>query len=76
VAPSCGDLRRQQPTYYYDGASLGTQAVSLNTVVNSAGLVLGSSVGGGVDRSLIEAALVREPTALAPSHVLTHFNAR
>jgi Concanavalin A-like lectin/glucanases superfamily len=63
-------------TYYYDGASLGTQAVSLNTVVNSAGLVLGSSVGGGFtyQGSLDEAAVYT--TALAPSHVLTHFNAR
>jgi hypothetical protein len=64
-------------TIYYDGQSLGSQAVSFNTVRSSVGLVLGSQTGNNdspFNGSLDEVAVYN--TVLSATQVQTHYNAR
>jgi hypothetical protein len=64
-------------TVYYDGQSLGSKAVSVNTVDSAIGLVLGAQTGNNDTPfvgSLDEVAVYN--TALSAAQVLAHYNAR
>ena len=64
-------------TMYYDGQSLGTQPVSLNIVMNSTGLVLGSATGNNDTpySGLIDEVAIYT-RVLSASRVQTHYNSR
>lgn len=63
-------------TIYFDGAAIGSKSGSFNTVLNSAGLDIGSSTGGGFKYtgSIDEVAVYS--TVLTSSQVQGHFSAR
>ncbi|HLX59194.1 MAG TPA: LamG domain-containing protein [Ktedonobacteraceae bacterium] len=65
-------------TLYYDGQSLGSQTVSFNIVLNSAGLVLGSQTGGTNDNPYNgytdEVAVYKK--VLSATQIQTHYQDR
>ncbi|HYK86302.1 MAG TPA: LamG domain-containing protein, partial [Ktedonobacteraceae bacterium] len=63
-------------TFYYDGQNIGTQAVSVNTVLSSVGLVLGSQTGfndSPYNGSLDEVAIYNK--VLTAAQIQAHYNA-